>query len=298
MAMPLVSVVLIFFNAEAFICEAVESVLAQTVSDLELILVDDGSSDGSTAIARDYAEYHSRIHYIDHPGHENCGMSASRNLGARSGTAPFLAFIDADDVWQPDKLAEQLAILEANPEAALVCGALLYWSSWQGAEAANSDRLVLTGNMADRLLHPPEAAMTLYPLGSTPGAGVDFLVRRTAFEAVGGFENCFRGLYEDQAFLLKIYLRHPVFISGRPWIMYRQHGTSSVAISARHYLRIRMTFLNWFGDYISDGNFDEAIRGALRNARRSVYREQAKALLKPLGLIKRYAKRWFKVFST
>src|SRR5258706_2880162 len=78
----LVSVVVIFLNAERFISEAVESVVAQTYGNWELLLVDDGSNDGSTEIARSYAaKFPDKIRYLEHHGHENRGMSASRNLG-------------------------------------------------------------------------------------------------------------------------------------------------------------------------------------------------------------------------
>ena len=77
-----VSLITIFVNAEAFIAEAIASVLAQSFRSFELILVDDGSMDASSAIARRYAEIHSdRVRYIDHPQHANRGMSASRNAG-------------------------------------------------------------------------------------------------------------------------------------------------------------------------------------------------------------------------
>jgi glycosyltransferase involved in cell wall biosynthesis len=277
--MAQVSVIVTFLNAEAFIREAVESVLAQTVSDFELILVDDGSSDGSTGIARKYAAQDPRVRYLEHPGHANLGISASRNLGARAGNAPFIAFIDADDVWRPEKLAEQLAIFEAHPEAALVCGALLYWHSWREGDAA-PDHVVLTGDVSDRLLEPPEAALRLYPLGSAPGAGVDLLVRRSAYEAVGGFESSFRTLYEDQAFLLKIFLRYPIFISGRPWLMYRQHAASCVATSSREYLRLRRNFLTWLDRHIREGNFDPAVRRVVQGALRKTRHDRVKAMIK------------------
>ena len=102
---PLVSVVTIFFNGERFLADAIESVLAQRFDRWELLLVDDGSTDGSTAIARGYASAHpDRIRYLEHDQHANLGMSPSRNVGIRASSAPYVAFIDADDVWLPAKL--------------------------------------------------------------------------------------------------------------------------------------------------------------------------------------------------
>src|SRR5678815_1955714 len=130
---PLVSVVAIFLNAEQFIQEAIESVFAQTYDNWELLLVDDGSSDASTAVARRYAEqYPERVCYLEHPGRQNRGASASRNLGIRHAEGEYIALLDVDDVWLPHKLEQQVAIMESQPEAAMVYGLSEYWYSWTG----------------------------------------------------------------------------------------------------------------------------------------------------------------------
>src|SRR5215208_3477198 len=117
---PRVSVITIFFNAEEFFAEAIESVLAQSYSDWELLLVDDGSTDRSTEIAQSYASlYPQRVRYLELAGHQNRGMSASRNLGISSARGALIAFLDADDIWLPYKLDEQVAILSSQPEAAM-----------------------------------------------------------------------------------------------------------------------------------------------------------------------------------
>src|SRR5689334_8717967 len=110
---PLVSAVIIFFNGENFLKESIESVRAQTYPNWELLLADDGSTDGSPALARRYAEAEpSRIKYLEHPGHENRGKNAARNLGVRHARGKYIAPLDHDDVWLPNKLEEQVAILE------------------------------------------------------------------------------------------------------------------------------------------------------------------------------------------
>src|ERR671932_218944 len=115
---PSVSVITIFLDAEKFIREAVESVLGQTYKDWELLLVDDGSTDGSTQIALEYTEqYPGKIRYLEHPGHQNRGMSASRNLGLSHSEGRYVAFLDADDVWVAHKLEQQVTILGSQPEA-------------------------------------------------------------------------------------------------------------------------------------------------------------------------------------
>ncbi len=115
---PRISVVMIFFNSERYITEAIDSVLAQTFTDFELLLVDDGSTDTSSAIARDYVDrYPTRVRYLEHEGHANRGMSAARNLGLRNAVGEFVALIDSDDVWRPNKLAEQLRHYGGRPGA-------------------------------------------------------------------------------------------------------------------------------------------------------------------------------------
>src|SRR5438874_1836189 len=130
---PLVSVITIFLNGERFIREAIESVFAQTYDNWEFFLVDDGSTDASTEIALQYAaQYPGKVRYLEHAEHQNCGMSATRNLGLRHARGTYVAFLDADDVWLSDKLARQVAIVEAQPQAAMVYGATEYWYSWTG----------------------------------------------------------------------------------------------------------------------------------------------------------------------
>ncbi|MGY1684729.1 glycosyltransferase family 2 protein [Geodermatophilus sp. SYSU D00867] len=246
---PRVTVICIFFNEEQFIDEALASVMAQSYDDFELLLCDDGSTDDSTARALEWQARHpGRIRYLEHPGHVNQGMSATRNLGISAARGELIAFIDADDVWRPEKLAEQVAILDAHPELGLVCGTVRYWSSWAGGV----DEVIPTGHMLDRVVPPPDAVVHLYPLGPAGGAGMDLLVRRDVVDSVGGFESDFTGMYEDQAFLLKVFLTWPVWFSSRLWLDYRQHAGSEVATVTRAggYHRSRRYFLDWFESHL------------------------------------------------
>lgn len=246
---PRVSVISIFLNAERFIVEAIESVLAQDFRDFELILVDDGSTQACSAIARDYAQrYAPMIRYLEHEGHENRGMSASRNLGLSAAQGEFVTFIDADDVYQPSKLTEQVAIMDAHLGLGMVCGAARYWSSWNGGE----DVIIPTGHILNVSVPPPEAALTLYPLGKA-AAPCDPLMRRDLVTKLGGYEEHFTGMYEDQAFLVKLYLAAPVYFSDRVWLNYRQHAESCVAKATRkgRYHEVRQYFLNWLEHYLA-----------------------------------------------
>jgi len=212
---PRVSVVTPIFNAAAFLAEAVESVLAQDYADFELLLVDDGSTDASTRIARDYAASDpARIRYLSHPGRANRGINAARNLGLREARGELFGFLDADDRWRPAKLAEQVALLDRHPDAGAVCGAVNYWSSWNGG----IDRVYRTGRGQDRKVRPPDALLSWYPLGTAPSPSMsDMLFRRSAAVALGGFEESFRRGFTEYPFLARFYLSETIYVSSRVW---------------------------------------------------------------------------------
>jgi glycosyltransferase involved in cell wall biosynthesis len=112
--MPTVSVIIHTFNNEKFIAETVESVLMQTYNDYEIIVVDDGSVDGTRDALLPYMQ-EIRYHYK-----ENGGIASAKNTGIRLSKADFIAFLDHDDLWIPDKLKLQMEYCNANPQAGLV----------------------------------------------------------------------------------------------------------------------------------------------------------------------------------
>jgi glycosyltransferase involved in cell wall biosynthesis len=250
---PRVSVITIFYNAADFLGEAIESVLAQSYRDFELLLVDDGSSDASSAIAQGYAERDpARVRYLHHPGRANRGMSASRNLGLRESRGELIAFIDADDRWRINKLADQVAIFDRHPQVDACCGAVNYWRSWAGGR----DELVRTGHIQSRPIKPPEASFAAYPLGKAAApCPSDLIVRRATALALGGFEESFTGplqMYEDQAFLAKLYLQRIVYFDSRCWLDYRRHDATCSAEVVRSglYDEVRKHFLEWLETYL------------------------------------------------
>src|SRR6185437_5945606 len=116
-----VSVIMICRDGQAYLAEAIESVLAQTVPDWELIIVDDGSLDGSLGIAHEYARAEStRVRSLLSAAGRNVGMSAARNTGLRAASAEYIALLDCDDAWLPEKLEVQLALAEQHREAEVV----------------------------------------------------------------------------------------------------------------------------------------------------------------------------------
>ena len=256
---PLVSAIINFLDEEKFLQEAIDSVFAQTHSNWELLLVDDGSGDRSSEIARQLARQRpERVRYLEHEGHRNRGSSTSRNLGIRSARGEYLAFLDADDVWLPHKLEHQVAILQSQSRAGAVYSPSLYWRSWAGeASDQRRDYSPSLGVPSNRLFEPPALLVSMYPLGKRRSpCPSSILIRRQVVEAVRGWEESFRGpnqFYEDQAFLAKLHLHAPVFISDECWDRYRIHPESCSAgvHRSRQYHSLRRFFLSWLEDYLT-----------------------------------------------
>jgi len=232
MAEPQVSVVVIFLNEAAFLEEAIASVRAQTLGAWELLLVDDGSTDGSGEIAHAAAELDpDRVHVLVHEGGQNRGMSASRNLGIERARAPRIAFLDGDDVWLPTRLERHVALLDAHPEAALVCGPTRLWFSWvadhgDAAAPPRADGLRTLGVPRGPIDAPEVLVRVLDERAKTP-AICSFTARTEVVRAVGGFDDDFPGLFEDQVFFAKMLLRHRVVLLDECLDLYRQHPGSA-----------------------------------------------------------------------
>lgn len=260
---PEVSVVVIFLNEDRFLQEAVDSVLAQTFGGWELLLVDDGSEDSSSRIARRTAEHDpGRIRYLDHPGHANRGRSAARNLGIQNARGRFIAFLDADDVWFPHKLERQLLLMRSRPEVGMIYGSTQLWYSWTG------DPLD-----AERDFSPDLGVMLGVPLaGSVYLARMlrrqalspctcSMLVRREVVEEVGGFEPAFHGMYDDQAFVAKVCLATSLLASGECWDRYRRRPDSCYAIAKTtgQDQAARQFFLEWLRAYLVLKGIDDRL---------------------------------------
>ena len=255
---PLVSAIIVFKNAEKFIREAVDSVCAQTYGNWEMLLVDDGSSDAGTGIALEYArQYPQRIRYLEHEGHRNLHISASRNVGARHAAGEYLAFLDADDVWLPQKLERQVSLMRANPRAGMIYGDSLYWYGWTGrAEDAARDYLPPLRVEPDTLAEAPQLLIQFIRNVAFIPCPCSIMVRSDVLSKVGGFEDEFcrvtRGMYEDQAFYAKVTLEWPVYVSGECWDKYRRHDDSACAQEKRtgDYFASHLKYLNWFEGYL------------------------------------------------
>lgn len=269
---PLVSILMPVFNGAQFLAEAVESVRAQTYSDWELFICDDGSTDGTEELARSYAEEEPRrIRVLAHPEHQNLGASATRNLGLRHALGELVALLDADDVWLPHKLEEQTALL-ARSSAGVLVGASRYWYGWTGDPAdADRDWTPSTGFPSPSLLEPPTLLTAILERRAAVPVPCSIVARHEAVRRVGGFEDEFRRLYDDQVFYAKLFLNTRVLLVDTCWDLYRQHPKSICATDIDT-PEVRLRYLRWLRRYLQQ---QEVAEPTLWTAlRREIWREQ------------------------
>jgi len=202
---PRVSVVIPAYNAAEFVSDAVRSVLAQTLEATECIVVDDGSTDGTASVVQGIVD--PRIRLIRQ---ENLGVSEARNAGARVAVAGLLAFLDADDVWLPEKLERQLARFEKRADLVMVA---------TGYAITDADLAPLTV-----IESPRDPGYRRWGLVEGNGALLSStaMIRRTAFQDVGGFRSSL-STSADLDFGLRVTTRGPVEALGDPLVLYRTH---------------------------------------------------------------------------
>jgi glycosyltransferase involved in cell wall biosynthesis len=194
--MPAISIVIPAYNAEHFIAETIDSVLGQSFQDIELIIVDDGSTDGTAAlIARNYPS----VKLISKP---NGGVSSARNAGVRAASSEWIAFVDSDDIWHPDKLRDQYRLMQHYPDCAL------------GITLSNSQtRDHLRQTFVDQDGLPPHVLKTdfsevfLWPYLGMSGV----FVRKADFDKVGGLDQSLP-FAEDIDFYLRLLYQQPKWV--------------------------------------------------------------------------------------
>jgi len=240
-------------------------VFAQKIQDWELILVDDGSTDSSTDIARGLSERNpQKISYLAHPGHCNKGTSASRNAGLRYARGELVAFLDADDVWMPDMLKCHMDILECQPQVAMSYGPGKWWYSWAGhAREEGIDRVQDLGVRLNTIVHPPSLVELFMSNEGVVPIPSGMLIRREVLLKIGGWEDAFVGMYDDQVLYVKIALLFPVYVTAECLYYYRQHEESLCAQAVRNgqYYAAREEFFRWVISYLKQyGDQFDAIR--------------------------------------
>ena len=207
-SLPLVSVVIPNYNYARYLRQAIDSVLGQTYPKVEAIVIDDGSSDQSESVLRTYGD---RIRWFRQ---QRQGVSAARNRGIQESRGELIAFLDADDLWQPEKLAKQAASLQ-RPSVGMVCCGLQFISpdgQLLGTTVAGQSGQVLK-----------EIALLRWP--GSPGLGSTALIRKACVDRVGLFDV---GLSTsaDWDFWRRLSCAFETEMVREPLVLYRLHRTS------------------------------------------------------------------------
>jgi glycosyltransferase involved in cell wall biosynthesis len=213
-------VTICFLNAEQFLQEAIESILAQTFTNWELVLVDDGSTDGSTQIARAFVSRHpDKIRYVDHDGHKNRGLSTSRNAGVAHASGKYLAFLDADDRWLPHKLAKQVAVMESMSHVDCYVNPGLY--CYPDGSGRPQPMAFYPGLV-------PAHALTRCVLRDDVNTPLPscILIRRDFYSKLGGFADWAPNIVEDQVFWLQLDFPATFHFDPECLVLYRVHPAS------------------------------------------------------------------------
>jgi len=207
MAKPRVSVVIPTYNRQDLVVEAIESVLAQTYTGFEVIVVDDGSTDETAARIEPYLD---RVNYRTQ---ENRGVAAARNTGIRLAQGEFVCFLDSDDLWEPAKLETQLRFADAHPEYALISTEIQGFDADHKAMGKNKAAMydIRNGDVAERLLFGNWIQTSTV------------MLRRKCLDEVGWFDEDIGQFGEDWLLWMRVASRFPIYFLPQPLVSYRFH---------------------------------------------------------------------------
>jgi glycosyltransferase involved in cell wall biosynthesis len=210
---PLVSVVIPAYNAAETITEAIDSVLAQSMDDVEVIVVDDGSSDGTRQVVDQIAD--PRVRLIPQ---SNAGAPAARNTGIHASTGQWVAFLDSDDLWLPHKLETQLAALDAAPSVRAAQSSV-YWVDGE-----------LHVRSVERCRRSRDGLLNILRFTNTPGASSTLIVDRLLLEELGGYDDSLT-ILEDWDLMIKLARFGNLVSIDEPLALYRIHpGNRSIDV--------------------------------------------------------------------
>ena len=206
--MKSISVIIPTYNYGRFISEAIRSALEQTQPPLETIVVDDGSTDDTADVVGKFGD---AVTYIRQ---ENAGVCAARNQGVQTSHGELIAFLDADDIWEPEKLMKQSS--RFGEDVGLVHSGIREFD----AETGDTIRMHLDGAEDDAAL-----SLLLWEGMPVNVSGSSVMVSRTAFDTVGGFDTRMK-VGEDWDFCYRIATRHKIGFVAEPLVLYRLHGSN------------------------------------------------------------------------
>lgn len=208
---PSVSVVIPVYNRGKFVGETIQSVLAQSFRDFEIIAIDDGSTDNSLEVLRSFGD---RVSVLQHPNGENRGQSAAINLGLRRARGKYIAILDSDDLWMPEKLEILVGFLESHPDVGLV------YSNGQWVDEEGNSKGVIYGPNHTETSDPSKVLLNCY--FALPSNSV---VRREAFERAGEFDETLRTAQDHDMAIRIAEVARLAYVDRVLW-SYRRHGAS------------------------------------------------------------------------
>jgi glycosyltransferase involved in cell wall biosynthesis len=218
--MPTVSVIMNCYNGEKYLREAIDSVYAQTFTDWEIILWDDASMDGTEKIARSYDE---KLKY--YRGKKAVSLGQARIWAVEKAAGEFIAFLDQDDLWLPEKLREQVNILQNNPEIGLVYGRMEIMVNDDGINTPWGQSMHSYSKICE-FVSLPDGWIFKNLLQSNFIPILSVLVRRSSYDAVGGFDSNLNQV-EDYDLFLKIAKDFKVYAVQKAFCIYRVHASNN-----------------------------------------------------------------------
>ena len=249
-----IGVIIHFLNSATYLPQAIDSVLRQTFSAWELILVDGGSIDDSVAIAKRYqAERPDQIRVLEHHGEATLGIFSSRLWGAQEATAPILALLDSDDEWHPQFLERHYAIYQhvfAKRQGMVYCPVAYWWET--PALAAQS---YVQPTPPPGLHEPPSLILPFVEDGyHKSAANSAVMIARdmllTAKKLIGIAEE---GMGDDQYLWSFLLTECPVYVNPEPLVRYRQWegSTCATTLKREQATTLRRTHLRWLRDHLT-----------------------------------------------
>ena len=265
---PLVSAIVATYNRADEISRAIESILTQTYENLEVIVVDDGSTDGTLEVLQKFGR---RLRVLRQ---RNAGPSAARNRGISQARGEIISFLDSDDIWLPEKIARQVATLAKAGDAVpcCVCNAILK-SKDRAAMTSFANSLLYTSEQEGLWINAPQVLLHRFMLFNQIVA-----IRREALARIGGFDESLRYL-EDYDLALRLSLLGPFAFINEPLVVYNHGSAGSLADEARQratllkesIVRIRERASDLVGASSRYAALRAPVRRALRTAQRQLW---------------------------
>lgn len=259
---PLVSTIIPTYNRANLVSAAIDSVLAQTYKHVEVIVIDDGSADGTLEVLNRYGN---RIQVISQ---SNAGPAAARNRGVTAAHGEMIAFLDSDDLWLPEKLARQVDLLCRVGESVPCCLCNIKLR-WKEQESTSFEVAWLNPAIGEGVWHNPDKVLATRFVLFNQGV----LIRRRVLREIGGFDEKFR-LLEDYDLALRLSVRGDWAFIREPLVIWQENSANSLSSEAgRNDLRWKQPLVQILDKQLhglnDDGHRPDRIKQLHRELRRA-----------------------------